>query len=174
MRETILDAAERRARNGGYNGFSFRDLANDVGIKSASVHYYFPTKEDLGEVLAQRYLERISDRLGSPTNLSARTAVRRLGDIFIEANETDNQMCLCGVLAAESGNLPPRVAAKASAFFKFMHNWLEKALRSADEAPRPEEIVAALEGGLLTARITRDPAILRSVVSATVKRVRPQ
>ena len=31
-------------RRGGFHGFSFRDLAADVGIKSASVHYHFPIK----------------------------------------------------------------------------------------------------------------------------------
>ena len=42
----IMDAAERRMRIGGFNGFSFREIAADVGVKSSSVHYHFPTKGD--------------------------------------------------------------------------------------------------------------------------------
>ena len=42
----IMDAAERRMRIGGFNGFSFREIAADVGVKSSSVHYHFPTKEN--------------------------------------------------------------------------------------------------------------------------------
>jgi AcrR family transcriptional regulator len=53
--EVLLDAAEKRIRKCGYNAVSFRDLAVDADIKSASVHYHFPRKEDLGLALVQRY-----------------------------------------------------------------------------------------------------------------------
>ena len=69
-REQILDAAEKRARMAGYHGFSFRDVAEDVGIKSSSVHYHFPTKGDLCEALARRYTVRAADRLGDPRILA--------------------------------------------------------------------------------------------------------
>jgi len=63
MRERILSAAEKRVRTVGFNAVSFRDLANDVGVKSSSVHYHFPQKEDLGEQLVKRYSERFQARL---------------------------------------------------------------------------------------------------------------
>src|ERR1700720_895295 len=47
VKTAILDAAERRMQIGGFGGFSFREIAADVGIKSSSVHYHFPTKENL-------------------------------------------------------------------------------------------------------------------------------
>ena len=50
----IMDAAERRMRIGGFNGFSFREIAADVGVKSASVHYHFPTKENLAAAVTRR------------------------------------------------------------------------------------------------------------------------
>ncbi len=56
--EQILDAAERMARTGGYNAFSFREIAKEVGIKAASVHYHFPGKQDLGAAIAKRYTDR--------------------------------------------------------------------------------------------------------------------
>ena len=55
----LLNAAERRVRRSGYNAVSFRDLADDVGIKSASVHYHFPQKADLGVALVERYARRV-------------------------------------------------------------------------------------------------------------------
>lgn len=171
MREAILDAAESRARRGGYNGFSFRDLAEDVGIKSASVHYHFPTKEHLAEVLTHRYVDRMAAYLGDPARLSPRAAVRHLANAFVTANETDNQMCLCGMFAAESGGLPEQVRPEVTAFFDLIVKWLEAALRPAQSAPKPLEIIAALEGGLLVSRASQDPAILRTIVTATLKRV---
>jgi len=50
----ILDAAEARMRLGGFNGFSFRD----VGVKSSSVHYHFPTKETLAAAVIHRYTDK--------------------------------------------------------------------------------------------------------------------
>jgi len=171
MKDAILDAAESRARLAGYNGFSFRDLAEDVGITSASVHYHFPTKEDLAEALTQRYVDRTAEYLGDPAALRPRAAVKHLGAMFIRANETEDRMCLCGLLAAESGGLPPPVRPRVAAFFDLLVRWLEVALRPAASAPRALEIVAAFEGGLLIARVKKEPAILRAIVAETAKRV---
>ena len=70
----ILDAAEGFARQTGYNGFSFRDIAAEIGIKSASVHYHFPTKGDLGAALARRYAERFFERLGLASDIATAKA----------------------------------------------------------------------------------------------------
>ena len=43
-REAILTAARSAAQSHGYSGLNFRDLAEDVGIKSASIYYHFPSK----------------------------------------------------------------------------------------------------------------------------------
>lgn len=171
MKEAILDAAESRVRRGGYNGFSFRDLAEDVGIKSASVHYHFPTKEHLAEVLAHRYVERMAAYLGDPGKLQPRAAVKHLADIFIKANESEDQMCLCGIFAAESGSLPQQVLPQVTAFFDLLSKWLDVALKPAGSAPKAVEIIAAFEGAMLISRVMKDPALLRGVVSATLKRV---
>jgi len=171
MKEAILDAAESRARRAGYDGFSFRDLAEEVGITSASVHYHFPTKERLVEALTRRYVDRTALYLGDPSALRPRAAVRHLGALFIRANEVEDRMCLCGLLAAEGGGLPEQVRPQVAAFFDLVAKWLGVALRPAKTAPRAVEIVAALEGGLLISRIRQDPAILRGIVSETVKRI---
>ena len=57
----IMDAAERRIRLGGFNGFSFREIAADVGIKSSSVHYHFPTKENLAAAVIHRYTDEVAE-----------------------------------------------------------------------------------------------------------------
>ena len=59
----IMDAAERRMQQGGFGGFSFREIAADVGIKSSSVHYHFPTKENLAAAVIRRWAERTSERI---------------------------------------------------------------------------------------------------------------
>jgi TetR/AcrR family transcriptional repressor of nem operon len=53
--ERLMDLAESHMRNAGYGGFSFRDLAAEIGIKSASVHHHFPTKATMAAAVARRY-----------------------------------------------------------------------------------------------------------------------
>lgn len=65
-KQPMLKAAENKVRLGGYSNFSFRELANEIGIKSASVHYHFPTKADLGAELAHQYTDAFIAVLGEP------------------------------------------------------------------------------------------------------------
>jgi TetR/AcrR family transcriptional repressor of nem operon len=130
------------------------------------------TKEVLVEALAKRYLERVRQRLGDPGHVSARTAIKRLADIFVHANETEDRMCLCGLLAAESGALPERLLPQIAAFFALICEWLDAALSRTPHAPKSIEIIAALEGAILIARIRRDPSILRAVIAALQARAR--
>lgn len=155
-RSAILDAAERRARTGGYNGFSFRDLAEDVGIKSASVHYHFPTKEDLGAAITERYTSRAIESLGDPAGLSGAEAVDRVAGLFVHANEVDDLMCLCGLFGAEAGGLPQPTVLEVKVYFDALTNWLCEALKGPDRTIRAEMIVATLEGALIISRARGD------------------
>jgi TetR/AcrR family transcriptional repressor of nem operon len=170
MADRILDAAEARARRGGYGGFSFRDLAEDVGVKSASVHHHFPTKADLARRLAARYLERASAALGDPSGLSAREAGARVAGMFIDGNERDGRMCLCGVFGAESDALPDGVPELVDGFFDHLSAWLAPAFR-AGGAMRPETFVAALEGGMIMARTKGRPELLREIADDLLSRL---
>src|SRR5258705_11779220 len=57
--ERLTDLAEARIREAGYRGLSFRDLAAEIGIKSASVHHHFPTKAGMAAAVARRYGDRL-------------------------------------------------------------------------------------------------------------------
>lgn len=163
-RTAILDSAERRARKGGYYGFSFRDIAEDVGVKSASVHYHFPTKEALVEALGDRYLERAKEALGNPADHPGVEGVQRVADLFLTANETDDLMCLCGIFGAELAALPAAIQPKIAAYFDYLTEWLTAALGDGAEPAHAQAVVAALEGGLILARTKDDPAVLRTIV----------
>jgi len=61
-REAILAAARSAAQAHGYSGLNFRDLAEGVGIKSASIYYYFPSKEAIVAALADNELQHFKAR----------------------------------------------------------------------------------------------------------------
>lgn len=147
VREAILNSAEVRARAAGYNGFSFRELAADVGIKSASVHYHFPTKADLALAMMDRYRAKALDFLGEQHDAPA--ALERLIALFRLA-AMQSEMCLCGALGASSQDLPPAVQSSAAQFSDALVNWLYAVPDAKAALPMPPEtIVALLEGALL-------------------------
>ncbi|GAB5387929.1 MAG: hypothetical protein Alpg2KO_08970 [Alphaproteobacteria bacterium] len=165
-REQILDVAERMARSGGYDGFSFRQIADQVGIKGASVVYHFPTKQALGEAIAQRYTQRFFAAIGAVDQDDA--PIDRFIRVFRHALKVDGQMCLCGLLGAEINALPAPVAAEARNFFNLSVAWLEKAYASAT-APRDSalSLLALLEGALIVAQSLDDPEAFERILSAS-------
>ncbi|MEL6793659.1 MAG: TetR/AcrR family transcriptional regulator, partial [Pseudomonadota bacterium] len=138
---------------------SFRDIANEVGVKSASVHYHFPTKEDLGVALVERYAERqfgaldaATTGVGDPTE-----RVRALADLHRDAFVEGKSICLCAMLSAESVGLPERVASAVKSFYDSSLNWLRDSFAGDPAAAtRAEAVFAALQGGLLIAAVSRD------------------
>ena len=73
--------------------------------------------------------------------------------------------------AAESDALPRQVLPEVAAFFDLLSKWLNAALWPTKNAPKAIEVIAAFEGAMLMSRVMRDPAILRGVVKATLKRI---
>src|ERR1700761_352664 len=100
----IMDAAERRMRGGGFNGFSFREIAGDVGIKSSSVHYHFPTKEKLAAAVVHRYTDRLGEKVDAAVAKGA-DPYEMLASAFRGTVHSANRMCPVTVLAAGSLDL---------------------------------------------------------------------
>jgi TetR/AcrR family transcriptional regulator, transcriptional repressor for nem operon len=165
-RDELMDAAERRIRTSGYEGFSFREIAGDVGIKSASVHYYYPTKADLGSAVARRYTDRFFEALPSSPKDSAKV----LYGAFARAIQSDGRACLCGVLGSVAAALPTPVGLEAKRFFECaMEYLLEGQGRKAATQRQKEwafQVVAQLEGAMMLALALGDPAAFGSVARA--------
>ena len=164
--EEILDVAERMARTGGYNGFSFREIAKEVGIKSASVHYHFPGKEELGVAVARRYTDRFLGGLGAPDAAGAEpeALLKRFVAAYRSSLVDDGLMCLCGMFGAEIAYLPEAVGQEAKHFFEANAAWLETVLRRKGESEAEARrgalaMIATLEGALILARSLGEVAV---------------
>ena len=163
--DEILDAAQEMVQQHGYHGFSFREVAKAVGIKSASVHYHFATKEQLGIALARRYTDRVMEHLGHPDDPNADPDVLlgRFIGVFRDVLEDDGLMCLCGMLGAETRTLPEPVAVEARRFFERTGAWLTAVLRRRDGSLGSDQAevralaaIATLEGSMIVARTLDD------------------
>jgi TetR/AcrR family transcriptional repressor of nem operon len=171
MKEKILDAAEIRVRGGGFAAMSFRDLASDVGIKSASVHYHFPTKSNLGEALVARYSDQFKARLDEIDTSDLKAALNAFVALYANAFVLNKTICLCAVMGAEAIGLPEHVNQRTKAFFEMNMVWLETLLRihGADApAAYANMVVAALEGGMIVASASNDRSLFDQVASAAI------
>jgi len=147
VKTAILDAAERRMQFGGFGGFSFREIAADVGIKSSSVHYHFPTKENLAAAVIRRWAERtsghIEERLKkNPDPVSVWT------NAFRGTAVSEGHICPCTVLGAASRDLPAEVASEVKGFFRMC---LDKLVAEGFTLNAATEFLSTLTGALVLA-----------------------
>jgi len=108
-RAAILDVAQDLIQRMGANAMSYQNISDAVGIRKASIHYYFPTKEDLLEAVLGRYntyfLRLVDDIIRSKEKADKK--LHRYVGIF-EATLRDgsrDKACLCGMLGAELATL---------------------------------------------------------------------
>lgn len=162
-RSSILDVSERLVQTRGFNGFSYADVAAELGITKAALHYHFPGKSELGNALIVRYADRFNDALVGidAQGGTAPAKLRAYADLY-QGVLRDERMCLCGMLAAEYQTLPVPMRQSVVRFFDDNHTWLARLLKAgrsegtlhfsgtAHEAA--QMIVGALEGAMLVAR----------------------
>jgi TetR/AcrR family transcriptional repressor of nem operon len=159
----ILDCAEALVQVRGFNGFSYADVAEQLEVTKASLHYHFPGKAELGSALITRYANRFNAALAeigargddAPAKLTAYALL--YADVL-----RARRMCLCGMLAAEYQTLPEAMRDAVVGFFDGNETWVEGVLAEGRDAgtltftggPREaaQLIVSALEGALLVAR----------------------
>ena len=166
--ERLMDLAEAHMRNGGYGGFSFRDLAAELGIKSASVHHHFPTKATMAAAVARRYAERFFAAVARRSEEGAEEAVATYRSAFKAALGRDRLMCLFGVLSVEAGGLPPEVAHEIPLFFRRCINDLSQRIGGPDPEARAFQVIATLEGGMMLARAYQDTEAFDRAVAGLV------
>ncbi len=162
-RSRILDVAEGLVQVRGFNGFSYADVAAELSVTKASLHYHFPSKAELGEALIARYAERFAHALA---NIDANIALApakldAYANLYAEVLRQE-RMCLCGMLAAEYQTLPGPIRNAVVAFLNDNEAWLALVLEHGRRdgslcfnntaADTARSIVSGLEGAMLVAR----------------------
>jgi TetR/AcrR family transcriptional regulator, transcriptional repressor for nem operon len=177
----ILDIAERLAQRRGFNGFSYADVAAELNITTASLHYHFAGKAELGRAMLTRYAERFAEALAAIEARLPNASDRLLAYADLYAGVLkERRLCLCGMLAAEYQTLPRPMLDRVLAFFDENEVWLTRILdagRDSDElrfaGPAQEAarmIICGLEGAMLIARPYGDIARFQSAAKQLLNR----
>jgi TetR/AcrR family transcriptional regulator, transcriptional repressor for nem operon len=155
VREAIMKVACTTVQMHGYNALSFRDLGEAVGVKSSSVHHYFPTKADLAEALASRYADDFEVMLDGLLKDEPEhdELMKAYAAIYREGLADNNRICLIGMMNAEISSLPQPVRAQIERFAGVHVKWLTKVLKYRHPRATPATlkakataIYAALQG----------------------------
>ncbi len=180
----ILDVAERLVQVRGFNGFSYADIAAELKITKAALHYHFAGKAALGEALISRYARRFAEALAEldASEGTARARLDAYADLYLRVLRS-RKMCLCGMLAAEYQTLPAPMRDAVIRFFDHNETWLERVLErgrqdgslrlrgSARDTARM--IVGGLEGAMLIARPYGDVARFQAAAASLLDGLAP-
>jgi TetR/AcrR family transcriptional regulator, transcriptional repressor for nem operon len=178
--QRILDVATELIQTRGYSAISYHDIAERLGIRKASIHYYFPGKADLGKAVVERYRDAFKgllDMILADPAISTTEALRRYCDPFRSVVLTRDRVCLCAALAGEILAMPEDMQATVEDFFNTHQCWiktiLERGLARGDITLRApagasaRQIFSTLQGAVLVCRATHNTGQFDDALAAT-------
>ncbi len=168
----LLDLAETMTQTRGFRGFSYIDLAKETGMKTASVHNHFKTKDALASALVLRTHDRHMAAFAQ-LEVDHRSPRKRLGAIidYFEGYLDSGRFCLCGMMAAELESVSDEVAVLLQQYFAAFEGWLTrqfKLIGTPDPKAQALRFLSTLEGALLLGRLRQDSAGFRRSLKAYV------
>lgn len=182
-RTALLNSAESAARQRGYDGFSYADLAREVGIRKASIHHYFPKKADLALELLERYTAAFAAALAEieATVSPAGDKLRAYHTLYRDALAEGAQLCLCVAFSAGRNSLPESVLELLNQFHADSMAWLTRILSAAhedgsmagltDAEAEAHATLALMEGAQLVARAADSAAPFDRATAAFIARL---
>lgn len=182
--DEILDCTRALIIAGGYNGFSYADIAEVVGIRKASIHHHFPSKVDLVRTLVSRYREdaRAGFAALERTAPNPREQLAHYVGYWEKCLlDASAPFCICALLATELPALPPEIAVEVRQHFETLSAWLASAFERGaaagdfrlSDTPRAEaeSFMATVHGGMLSARAYDDPKLFGVIAATLLKRL---
>ncbi|WP_342424634.1 TetR/AcrR family transcriptional regulator [Paenibacillus sp. FSL E2-0178] len=185
--DEIMDVANHFILERGYSAFSYADIAGEIGIQKASIHYHFPSKANLVQSVVGRYRQQIKSNLalldgmeGDPQEKL--TQYLNYWEVCLEAQATD--ICLCALLASEIPILPDEVRSEIKAHFEELTDWFTRLLKESkvplqyttadvSDEEMAHGILAGIHGGMLAARTFNDVGQFRMIKSGLLHQIHP-
>lgn len=182
-RNALLDSAEHAARTVGFDGFSYADLANEVGIRKASIHHHFPSKANLSVELMQRYLAKF-ETARAEFRTSPRSGAAQLSAVINSYRDgigEGKSVCLCVSFTTSRESLPDEVSELVRRFRTMVTEWLAASFHAGqsdgsilniiDPTMEAAAALSLFEGAQLAARAEEDPSLFDNAVQLLRQRL---
>lgn len=178
--DQILDVATRLIHVQGYHCTSLDDVLRESGVGKGNFYYYFKSKEDLGYAIIDRVIAGFIERMLQPT-FADRSAdpisqIHAFLDRVLDNLRQRNCVggCPMGNLASELSDVHEGFRLRLAGIFIEWRSRLTEALSRGQARGRvrpecqpaavAEFLVAALEGAILLAKVTKDISVMEKCV----------
>jgi len=162
-REKIIELGENLIRSKGYNAFSYQDISTELGIKNAAVHYYFPTKENLGTSIVKTNIQRFEEMVENMHShgFNERQQLDTFVKIYLKSHR-EQKLCIIGSLASDFYTLNETTKTELKRMTEIILKWLtdilvtgkEKKLFVFDEEPQSKAFII-LSGMVASLQVSR-------------------
>lgn len=180
----IMDTGQYLIQERGYNAISYADIAERIGIKKASIHYYFPTKQDLVKAILQKHRKEFSNKLDriEQTSINSQEKLYRFFQQYRETIANNFELCLCAMMAAELVSFSLEIRNELNGFFRDNEKWIEKVIKQGKESgvmnyqisskEQSQMIMAFVQGAQLLARSSGDLQYYDIMVQNLIKQLK--
>lgn len=163
-KRTILNMAEDLLQYRGFNGFSYANIASELGVKNAAIHYHFPTKEAMGCAVIKRYRDRFQLWINNSRvkDLPPEKKLDWFFGIYTDGRVDEGKVCLVGSMEVEFHTIPEALQGEVEALHRELLDWLEDTLKegrdagvfrfNGEPANKAALILSSLQGALQMAR----------------------
>ncbi|HTT08124.1 MAG TPA: TetR/AcrR family transcriptional regulator [Gammaproteobacteria bacterium] len=183
--ELILDVAQDMLQKGGLQAFSYRDISSRVGIRTASIHYYYPTKADLAHAIVTRVRKQFSTALAE-IDTGTSDPLRRLEKfcgIFLDTLGSADRLCPMCMLAMGQDEIPPAVRREVCEFWRHGEHWVAENIEqvraqgkyppAVKSSQLAQNWMATLEGAMVAARAFNERARLVDAIAVLLAGLAP-
>jgi len=173
----IADTFQDMVMQRGFNAVSYGDIAKELGIRTASIHYHFPTKADLGATVLTRYRDNFKNAWEDVDADDPQSYVRAYNSFMAPirpVRDMEGVSCLFGVLGATHKTLCTNIQDILSDFFVEQEVWLARVFEGGrdkgvfhfvgDAQSFAKLYASALQGAMLIKKSTNNPAHFDAVI----------
>lgn len=176
-RERLLRAGVEVLTEKGFSATGLDEILRRAQVPKGSFYHYFPSKDEFGARLIERYASFFAHKLDRFLNDESRPPLERLRDFVADAEAGMARYgyargCLVGNLGQEMGALPEDFRARLKAVFE---DWQSRVARCLTAAQAAGQISPGLdcarlaavfwigwEGAVLRAKLEQRPDALRA------------
>lgn len=175
-RSDALNLAKEYLQTLGFNGFSFQTIADSLGIKKASLHYYFSSKEDMGIALLEDYETGHKTWAKKVQDLPSKTKLEKMVKGFCALSTKHNMICPVGSFTSDFYSVSPKMKKKLMQFHFLIRDWLIETIeqgkkegtikKTVDSTLAADLFLTTLQGGVQVARIRGEQESLKKMLQA--------
>ncbi|WP_431209766.1 TetR/AcrR family transcriptional regulator [Puia sp. P3] len=166
-KEHIIELADELIRKRGFNAFSYSDIAGPLAVRNAAIHYYFPSKSDLGEAVIDQELQRVDEYRRKSERLGGEEQPKLLVGVFRRNNKL-RLICLMGSLTPDYDTFEEPMRQKVKEMCTGILDWLGEALERAREEGGLQFEGSAGDRALLVVSTLLSSLLLSRVLGANI------